>query len=39
LSKDRTAQVIAGRIRNGLKHVAAERLVVAADCGMSRSEN
>jgi 5-methyltetrahydropteroyltriglutamate--homocysteine methyltransferase len=26
--------VIADRIRNGLKHVAAERLVVAPDCGM-----
>jgi 5-methyltetrahydropteroyltriglutamate--homocysteine methyltransferase len=29
-----TAEVVAGRIRNGLKHVAAERLVVAPDCGM-----
>jgi 5-methyltetrahydropteroyltriglutamate--homocysteine methyltransferase len=26
--------VVAGRIRNGLKHVAADRLVVAPDCGM-----
>src|ERR1700738_4364054 len=26
--------VIADRIRNGLKHVAADRLVVAPDCGM-----
>jgi 5-methyltetrahydropteroyltriglutamate--homocysteine methyltransferase len=25
---------VAGRIRNGLKHVAADRLVVAPDCGM-----
>ena len=29
-----TAEVVAGRIRNGLKHVAADRLVVAPDCGM-----
>jgi len=29
-----TASDIADRIRNGLKHVAAERLVVAPDCGM-----
>jgi 5-methyltetrahydropteroyltriglutamate--homocysteine methyltransferase len=29
-----TAAVIADRIRNGLKHVPAERLVVAPDCGM-----
>ena len=29
-----TVAVIADRIRNGLKHVAAERLVVAPDCGM-----
>ena len=29
-----TADVVAGRIRNGLKHVAADRLVVAPDCGM-----
>jgi 5-methyltetrahydropteroyltriglutamate--homocysteine methyltransferase len=28
------AAVIAGRIRNGLKHVPPERLVVAPDCGM-----
>ena len=28
------APVIAGRIRNGLKHVPPERLVVAPDCGM-----
>jgi 5-methyltetrahydropteroyltriglutamate--homocysteine methyltransferase len=26
--------VIANRIRNGLKHVAADKLVVAPDCGM-----
>ncbi len=29
-----TAAVVADRIRNGLKHVAADRLVVAPDCGM-----
>jgi 5-methyltetrahydropteroyltriglutamate--homocysteine methyltransferase len=29
-----TAAVVADRIRNGLKHVPAERLVVAPDCGM-----
>jgi 5-methyltetrahydropteroyltriglutamate--homocysteine methyltransferase len=29
-----TADMVAARIRNGLKHVAAERLVVAPDCGM-----
>ena len=29
-----TAVIVADRIRNGLKHVAAERLVVAPDCGM-----
>ncbi len=29
-----SAQEIAGRIRNGLKHVAAERLIAAPDCGM-----
>ena len=29
-----TAAVVAERIRNGLKHVPAERLVVAPDCGM-----
>src|SRR4029079_18970785 len=29
-----TADVVADRIRNGLKHVAAHRLVVAPDCGM-----
>jgi 5-methyltetrahydropteroyltriglutamate--homocysteine methyltransferase len=29
-----TAEVVATRIRNGLKHVAAERLVLAPDCGM-----
>jgi 5-methyltetrahydropteroyltriglutamate--homocysteine methyltransferase len=29
-----TVADIADRIRNGLKHVAAERLVVAPDCGM-----
>ena len=28
------AKVVADRIRNGLKHVTAERLVVAPDCGM-----
>ena len=28
------ASVVADRIRNGLKHVPAERLVVAPDCGM-----
>jgi 5-methyltetrahydropteroyltriglutamate--homocysteine methyltransferase len=28
------AAVVADRIRNGLKHVAAERLVIAPDCGM-----
>ena len=28
------AAVVADRIRNGLKHVAPERLVVAPDCGM-----
>jgi 5-methyltetrahydropteroyltriglutamate--homocysteine methyltransferase len=27
-------EVVAARIRNGLKHVAADRLVVAPDCGM-----
>jgi 5-methyltetrahydropteroyltriglutamate--homocysteine methyltransferase len=26
--------VVADRIRNGLKHVAPDRLVVAPDCGM-----
>ena len=29
-----SAQVIAARIRNGLKHVSAERLIAAPDCGM-----
>jgi len=29
-----SAAVVADRIRNGLKHVPAERLVVAPDCGM-----
>ena len=29
-----TAATVAERIRNGLKHVPAERLVVAPDCGM-----
>jgi 5-methyltetrahydropteroyltriglutamate--homocysteine methyltransferase len=29
-----TAEIVASRIRNGLKHVAADRLVVAPDCGM-----
>jgi 5-methyltetrahydropteroyltriglutamate--homocysteine methyltransferase len=28
------AEIVADRIRNGLKHVAADRLVVAPDCGM-----
>ena len=28
------ASVVADRIRNGLKHVPAKRLVVAPDCGM-----
>jgi 5-methyltetrahydropteroyltriglutamate--homocysteine methyltransferase len=29
-----SVDVVADRIRNGLKHVAADRLVVAPDCGM-----
>ena len=29
-----TADVVAGRIRNGLKYVAADRLIPAPDCGM-----
>jgi 5-methyltetrahydropteroyltriglutamate--homocysteine methyltransferase len=29
-----TAETVAARIRNGLGHVAAERLVLAPDCGM-----
>jgi 5-methyltetrahydropteroyltriglutamate--homocysteine methyltransferase len=29
-----TAEIVAARIRNGLKHVSAERLVLAPDCGM-----
>jgi 5-methyltetrahydropteroyltriglutamate--homocysteine methyltransferase len=29
-----TAEVVAERIRNGLRHVAAERLIPAPDCGM-----
>jgi 5-methyltetrahydropteroyltriglutamate--homocysteine methyltransferase len=29
-----SVEIIAGRIRNGLKHVAAERLIPAPDCGM-----
>ena len=29
-----TAAVVADRIRTGLKHVAADRLVIAPDCGM-----
>jgi 5-methyltetrahydropteroyltriglutamate--homocysteine methyltransferase len=29
-----TAAVVADRIRNGLRHVAADRLVIAPDCGM-----
>ena len=30
-----TAAVIADRIRNGLKHVSADRLIPAPDCGMN----
>ncbi len=29
-----TAETVAARIRHGLRHVAAERLVIAPDCGM-----
>ena len=29
-----SAQEIAGRLRNGLKHISAERLIAAPDCGM-----
>jgi 5-methyltetrahydropteroyltriglutamate--homocysteine methyltransferase len=29
-----TAETVAGRLRGGLKHIAAERLVAAPDCGM-----
>jgi len=29
-----TAEDVAGRIRAGLKHVAADRLIPAPDCGM-----
>ena len=29
-----TPQIVAGRIRQAMKHVPAERLVVAPDCGM-----
>jgi 5-methyltetrahydropteroyltriglutamate--homocysteine methyltransferase len=29
-----SVDTVAGRIRNGLKYVAAERLVPAPDCGM-----
>jgi 5-methyltetrahydropteroyltriglutamate--homocysteine methyltransferase len=29
-----SADVVANRIRNGLRHVAADRLVIAPDCGM-----
>ena len=29
-----TAEDVAGRIRAGLKHVAAKRLIPAPDCGM-----
>ena len=29
-----SAEEVAGRIRNGLKHVSAERLIPAPDCGM-----
>ena len=32
--KVETAQDVAGRIRNGLKHVSAENLIPAPDCGM-----
>lgn len=32
--KAETAEVVAGRLRAALKHVPAERLVVAPDCGM-----
>ena len=32
--KAETAQVVAERIRAGLKHVAADKLVPAPDCGM-----
>ena len=33
-TKVETPQLVAERIRAGLKHVPAERLVVAPDCGM-----
>ena len=29
-----TAELVAARLREGLRHVAAERLVAAPDCGM-----
>ncbi len=29
-----TAEMVAERIRNGLRHVAAEKIVVAPDCGL-----
>ena len=29
-----TADMVADRVRNALKHVPAERLVIAPDCGM-----
>ena len=29
-----TAEVVAGRIRNGLRYVAPEHLIPAPDCGM-----
>ncbi|MEX2616448.1 MAG: 5-methyltetrahydropteroyltriglutamate--homocysteine methyltransferase [Alphaproteobacteria bacterium] len=29
-----TADMVAGRVRNALKHVPAERLIIAPDCGM-----
>jgi 5-methyltetrahydropteroyltriglutamate--homocysteine methyltransferase len=29
-----SVETVAGRIRNGLKYVAAERLIPAPDCGM-----
>jgi 5-methyltetrahydropteroyltriglutamate--homocysteine methyltransferase len=32
--KVETAEIVAARIRNGLKHVSADRLVLAPDCGM-----
>src|SRR3546814_19428640 len=32
--KAETPEVVAGRLRAALKHVPAERLIVAPDCGM-----